>query len=634
MFPLKNSKTKDLQPGDQNKKSWRFLAALFILAGLIVIAGAGLIGFEIAYANKFYPGVKINGQKVGGMTKEQLSPKLLEKEEIIKNQGLKFRVVENGSVTKEFSLDLLSVSAEDPDLSKALLSYEWQATIDSAYNTGRTGNFLSRLLNQGKSLFFGWDHPIIYTLDEVGVYLALQKNFAEFEKQPQNAVLTVNEDKTISVSEDQPGYTFNYEESVKKLKANLGRLDFIPIDLDLNYTEAEIKKNQGDASLSEISDWTRVQKIKLTVKENSWELLPKDYFTWIELQKINEEIVIGLNREKIQEFIKPITDQVNVPAQDAVFKLENEKVIDFTPSRDGLEIDQEQSIQKITEQIKNGDEADLELPFKTTPSKVATRELNDLGITELIGRGTSNFAGSPVNRRHNIAVGAKTLNGILIKPGEEFSVIKALGAIDGEHGYRQELVIKGDRTIPEYGGGLCQIGTTAFRVALYSGLPITQRRNHSYRVVYYEPAGMDATIYDPMPDLRFINDTGNHILFATRIEGNNLIFEFYGTKDGRKFEINPDPPKIYNVSRPGAPRYIETEDLKPGEKKQIEKPHNGADTYFKYIITYADGRLVEKEFASHYVAWPEIWLIGKEPTVATSTEATTETAPSDSTVTN
>ena len=60
---------------------------------------------------------------------------------------------------------------------------------------------------------------------------------------------------------------------------------------------------------------------------------------------------------------------------------------------------------------------------------------------------------------------------------------------------------------PEFGGGLCQIGTTMFRVTMNAGLPILERQNHSYRVRYYEPpVGMDVTIYEPKPDFRFRND--------------------------------------------------------------------------------------------------------------------------------
>jgi vancomycin resistance protein YoaR len=251
-----------------------------------------------------------------------------------------------------------------------------------------------------------------------------------------------------------------------------------------------------------------------------------------------------------------------------------------------------------------------------------TEEINDFGIKNIIGTGKSNFAGSPKNRRHNISVGAGTLNGLLIKPDEEFSLNQALGKIDKETGYLPELVIKDNKTIPEYGGGLCQIGTTMFRTALATGLPITMRRNHSYRVVYYEPAGTDAAIYNPWPDLKFINDTGHYILIQSRIEGDNLYFDMWGSNDGRI--VDKTEPIIYNIITPGPTKMVETLDLPAGEKKCTEKPHNGADTYFDYKVTYANGEIKEKRFSSHYVPWREVCLIGVEKLSDGSATTTTE----------
>ena len=99
------------------------------------------------------------------------------------------------------------------------------------------------------------------------------------------------------------------------------------------------------------------------------------------------------------------------------------------------------------------------------------------------------------------------------------------------------MVIKQNTTEPEFGGGICQISTTAFRAALYSGLKITARRNHAHPVSYYNPQGMDATVYIPTPDLKFINNTPGYILIQTKIEGTILTFDFYGTGDGRKVEL-------------------------------------------------------------------------------------------------
>lgn len=158
----------------------------------------------------------------------------------------------------------------------------------------------------------------------------------------------------------------------------------------------------------------------------------------------------------------------------------------------------------------------------------------------------------------------------MVAPDEEFSLLKALGEIDGEHGYLQELVIKDNQTKPEFGGGLCQIGTTTFRATIASGLPVSERRNHSYRVVYYEPAGTDATIYSPAPDYKFKNDTGHYVLIKTRIEGTKIYFDFWGTKDGR--EINIEPPVIYNIVAPPPEKIIKTIDLEVGVKN-VPKAH-------------------------------------------------------------
>lgn len=276
-----------------------------------------------------------------------------------------------------------------------------------------------------------------------------------------------------------------------------------------------------------------------------------------------------------------------------------------------MEIDLELTAQKIADWPTEKPES-IEVSIKEVQSASVDANAEELGLKEIIGTGISQFSGSPANRRHNIKVGANSLNGLLIKPGEEFSLLKALGPIDGKHGYLQELVIKENKTIPEYGGGLCQIGTTMFRATFNSGLPVTQRRNHSYRVVYYEPAGTDATIYDPAPDYRFRNDTGHHILIQARMEGSQLAFDFWGTKDGR--DVKFTKPVVYNIVSPGPTKIIETTTLKEGEKKCTEKAHNGADAYFDYSVTYPDGTEKKQRFSSHYVPWQAVCLVGAKKT--------------------
>jgi vancomycin resistance protein YoaR len=154
-----------------------------------------------------------------------------------------------------------------------------------------------------------------------------------------------------------------------------------------------------------------------------------------------------------------------------------------------------------------------------------------------------------------------------------------------------------------------------FRTALASGLPITERRNHSYRVSYYEPAGTDATIYSPRPDLKFKNDTNNNILIQARFEGtNDMYFDFWGTSDGRT--ATTTYPVIYNIVSPGPTQIIETTELPVGEKKCTERAHSGAEAYFDYTVVYnpnsAEENKVETRFQSKYVPWREVCLVGVE----------------------
>src|SRR4029077_4231542 len=123
------------------------------------------------------------------------------------------------------------------------------------------------------------------------------------------------------------------------------------------------------------------------------------------------------------------------------------------------------------------------------------------------------------NRIHNITVGAAKFNGLIIKPGEEFSLKHSLVDVDDKHGFLPELVIKPEGVTPEFGGGLCQVSSTSFRAAMNAGFPITARRNHSFAVRYYAPQGTDATIYPGSSDLRFVNNLSSHALIETRIVG-------------------------------------------------------------------------------------------------------------------
>ncbi|MDP1845892.1 MAG: VanW family protein [Candidatus Moranbacteria bacterium] len=247
---------------------------------------------------------------------------------------------------------------------------------------------------------------------------------------------------------------------------------------------------------------------------------------------------LSVDEDSLGGFVNKLKDETRVDPENAKLAFEGDKVSAFSTNKNGYEISDQESRENIIKALQEDPyKKDINLPTKVLEPEITSTNLDKYGIKKLIGQGTSNFRGSPKNRIHNINVGASRFNGVIIKPGEEFSFIKTLGPVDASTGYLPELVIKVDKTIPEYGGGMCQVSTTCFRAALNAGLKITARTNHAYPVQYYAPQGTDATVYIPNPDLRFVNDTPGYILMQTHIEGTQLAFDFYGTSDGRKAKL-------------------------------------------------------------------------------------------------
>ncbi len=307
------------------------------------------------------------------------------------------------------------------------------------------------------------------------------------------------------------------------------------------------------------------------------------------------------------------------PAKNGVFEYKDKRVTKFVPSQKGIAVDWDTTAVQLFNSLNDTTltTSTLIVATKETEPEIPLEKTNTLGIKEILGVGSSDFRNSPKNRIHNITIGMNSVNGSLIAPDETFSLIKTLGKIDGSTGYLEELVIKENKTKPEFGGGLCQIGTTTFRAAMESGFPIVERRNHSYQVSYYFEngvSGTDATIYDPKPDLRFTNDTGHWVFFQTEMRGTKLFFTVWGTRDGRK--ASRTIPKVL-ATQPAPPsQVIETTDIPVGKVKCTEHAHAGATTIFTYTVQYPDGNSKKTDFQSYYKPWGEVCLHG---VAATST---------------
>jgi len=602
----------------ESSKIWRLALLLFIiLFSIAIIFLVAIFVLNHNYENKIFPGVYVDTVELGGLTKTQAS-------EILSGKMKE-------SFSKGFTFSAQGTEKTISDTDKKIFNLNAENIVEQAYSYGRSNSFYQNGLEVLASFLFSRQLQLDYRFDKETLKSQLQTEFSSVEKPSKNADIKIDvtdatkkQFEVVIIPSTTGGITFDYNSAINELEKNLQQLNNEKITLPtkndipkITTAIAEQLKPSVQTMLTERND------LRLFYKQDSWDIKWADFANWLHLGLNNkEEPTIVFDEDMVRGQLEAIGQNINHDPVNGKLQMRDNKVTEFQASQEGQTLDIDASYKKIVIDVLNNKASEVELIVQTVAPTVKLDGTNDLGIKEKIGTGWSDFSGSPDNRRHNIGVGAASVHGTIVAPGEEFSLVKILGEVDGEHGYLPELVIKDNKTTPEFGGGLCQVATTAFRAALDAGLKITQRANHKYRVVYYEPAGTDATVYIPQPDVRFLNDTANYILFQSTLKGNTLTFDVWGTYDGRKisFEgankadhIKDLKPNIFNVTVPGPAKEIETTELKPGEKKKTESAHNGADTSFSRTVVYTDGKSETNTWKSHYVPWQAVYLIGIDP---------------------
>lgn len=587
-----------------------------IVGGVVVVIALVFAGSAVAldgyWSRVLVPGIRVGGVSVAGKTPEAAN--------ILLGQAFD-QLTKNGLVAtkdgRNHTVDLQSFSPNDPDLSRPLILLDLESTMAQARAVGRQGGLPQRAWETLRSTFFRTNLPFVVAVDEAGLAAAFNALPGSGPEQPVvNASLAPQGTNPIRfrVTPSQTGDIYNTTDAVMNVRAMLASGTLQPVVLERTQEQPEVTEAMVEPLLPEAERLVARSPLLLTGPNNtSWTVTPSTIASWLSVAPDGAGATLTVTATATEKFVADIAAELDVPPQDARFRMEDGKVLEFQPAVDGITVDLEATTAHLrTAILSMASTTDIVRSVK--PAAVTTESVNALGIKEKLGTGESSYAGSPGNRIKNIRNAVRKLNGLLIAPGETFSLIAALQPFTSAGGYFPELVIKGDKITPEIGGGACQIGTTTFRATMNSGLPVVERRNHSLVVSYYnDPSnnnpGTDATIYEPSPDYKFLNDTGHHVLFEARMDETKqkLYFSFWGTSDGRKGSYSP--PKLLRWIGTGPEKIVETTNLPVG-KRECQASHPGADTTFTYTVVLPDGTKNEVVFDSHYRALPRICLVG------------------------
>ncbi len=588
-----------------------------VLGGMILFAlvtGLIWIGLQVFYSGRIYPGVHINGIDLGGM-------------EV--NQAL-LKMVDGTAFPQQTSIQLL-FQGNTWSINPAQLgiSFDPGSTLLNAYAVGRSGPMDQRAGDLIKVLSGSHSIAPVYQFNQKAAYQYLENISQEINRPAREAELKVQGVQIVAIP-GQSGYFVDIPASIALISKSVlnqeeGILPLVVHESKPEVLDASSYAAAAQAILSGPLTLTAAGDGETTSR--SWRFTPDELAGMLTFNRVKANdktsFEVKFNEQILNSVLLAIAGEINRPAENARFTFNDDtRLLEMIqPSASGRTLNAVKSMTAIQKGVAEGKRS---IPLEFDISEPAVK--NDaggeqLGIRELVRSEVSYFYGSSKERVQNIQTAASRFHGLLIAPGENFSMARAMGEVSLNNGYAEALIIFNGQTIQGVGGGVCQVSTALFRAAFFSGLPVTERHPHAYRVKYYEKeygnrlnsrlAGLDATVYVPMVDLKFTNDTPYWLLMETYVSPQNstLTWKFYSSRDGRRVTWNSSGPT--NLVEPPKPLYRENTSLKKGEIKQVDWEAQGADVSVARLVYNQDNSIrFQDRFNTHYEPWRAIYEYG------------------------
>jgi len=600
-------------PGSRNKNLLTQAISAILISGVLFLVALilWLVGFQIYYAGRIYPGVSIAGVDVSGLKPSAAAARLAQSIAYPQQGKLLLRDGDHSWIASPAHLGYFL----DPENSSL-----------AALQIGRQGDPLTRLNTQFRSWMNGVDLPPVMVFDQRIGQSYLQNLSQEINKPVVEASLGLN-GVDVVVNSGQIGRTLDIDATLALLSVQLQTLQDGVVSMLVRETPPLILDASKQA---EIARQILSQPLTLSITNPSagdpgpWTFDPQTLAGMLNVELVqdgaNAEYRMAVNSETLRQYLANLAPGLaRQPVNSRfIFNDDTDQLDVLEPAVIGRSLNVEASVEAVNQKLAQG-EHNIPLEFTiTNPPVTDDMTGQQLGIIELVHAETSYFRGSSAARIQNITAASSRFHGLLVAPGETFSMAQALGDISLDNGYAEALIIFGDQTIKGVGGGVCQVSTTLFRTVFFAGYPVVERYAHAYRVSYYEQkagsgvnpnfAGLDATVFVPLVDFKFTNDTPNWLLMETYVEGASLTWKFYSTSEGRSVEWTTTG--LTNVTEPEPPLYRENPDLPQGELKQVEWATDGADVSVSRTVSKNGSVYIQDNFYTHFVPWREVHEYG------------------------
>ncbi len=577
------------------------LAITGLAAALAVIATLSLagLGSRLVFAGRVLPGVQAAGMDLGGLSRLEVESAL--------SRALTYP--QTGTILlRDHGSHWI---ARPSDLGVAI---DISLMSEQAVASGRGGGVFHNLSDQVAAWNEGIQLAPLVIFDQRVAAGYLGELAAQIDRPTVEAGLSLN-GLEVEARPGQVGRRLDVPATLSALQVAFEQLHDAQLELVVEEHPPQVLEVGEQAALAA---QILSQPLTLTAEGSGpWAIEPETLAGMLRVELgSGGGYEVRLDPGSLAAFLEPLAPELERDPQNArfIFNDDSRQLDLLQEAVIGRTLDLEASLQAIQQATAAGQHA-IPLVFLLEPPAVGSEATAaELGIREAVSVVSTYFAGSSPERIRNIATASAAFHGLLIAPGETLSMADVLGDISLDKGYAEALIIYGDRTIKGVGGGVCQVSTTFFRTALYGGFEIVERHPHAYRVGYYEQGrgspgpGFDATVFVPLVDFKFTNDTPYWLLSETYVYGNQLLWKFYSTSDGRQVQVSAA--QVSDIIEAPKPLYKENPDLAEGEIKQVDFEADGMDVVFTRTVTLNGQPLHHDTFKTHYLPWQAIFEYG------------------------
>jgi vancomycin resistance protein YoaR len=509
------------------------------------------------------------------------------------------------------------------------LDFDYAAIVDDAMSVGRTGGGLAVLGDRTRAWLSGVDIDVVANADEALLQDALGKIGETTDVAPVEATVKI-EGTTPEVVDGVTGRALERTAASRLVVASFAEQEREPLEAPVVVVPLSITAEvAGRAAV--IAKEMLTRPVTVVYEDESWEFAPAEVAKWIEFKSSaseDETASVDSVPPSLVPFVSakaatgPITRALGAgigrPAKDASFMTSNGRVT-IVPSQEGVGPDITSLALSLTDELKDpAADRVVELRTSRVQPKITTDDAREMGIEERISTYTTTYESSNRPRVNNIHLLGDAIDGTLVEPGGVFSFNEAAGERTASKGYQEANAIVNGKLVPQLGGGVCQVGTTIFNTVFESGLPVVERRNHSFYISHY-PKGRDATVSWGGPDFKFRNDTKDWVLVSVSYSSSSITISLYGTHPG--YDVSAEVGEWTNI-RPFEVEEVKDPKMAAGSRIVEDAGISGRSITVKRVVSKG-GKVVRTDtFVSNYKPKDQVVRVGTKPKPSSTTTET------------